>query len=51
MNLWNHYLNDPTLSLEEFVEFLKDHGNQNDTNTFENNLLNDLRVTYLCLKK
>ena len=51
MNLWNHYLNDPTLSLEEFVEFLKDHDNQNDTNTFENNLLNDLRVTFTYVLK
>ncbi|GAA5012368.1 hypothetical protein GCM10023206_21140 [Acinetobacter puyangensis] len=48
MQLWHHHLQDPTLSLEEFVKYLD---NTHTSNDFENNLLNDIRITFTYVLK
>src|SRR5690606_560108 len=43
--LWNIYLKDPTLSLEQFVHYLIAL-DSNELPLFDRNLLNDIRITF-----
>lgn len=51
MRLWQQYLNDTSLSLEEFVQHLTDLNEKNLTSDFDHNLLNDIRITFTYVLK
>ena len=46
MLLWEKHLKDPMLSLTEFVQYLSNLNNTQLSNDFEQNLLNNLRITF-----
>lgn len=50
-HFWNKHLQNPTRSLEEFVEYLNDSSDKEQSNDFEQNLLNDIRITFTYVLK
>lgn len=48
---WNKHLQFPTHSLQEFIEYLNDSSDKEQSNDFEQNLLNDIRITFTYVLK
>jgi len=50
-HFWNKHLQFPTHSLQEFIEYLNDSSDKEQSNNFEQNLLNDIRITFTYVLK
>ncbi|MHA3116569.1 hypothetical protein E0H86_11725 [Acinetobacter sp. ANC 4635] len=51
MQLWQQHLQNPRLSLNDFIQYLNDLNSQKPANPFEQNLLNDIRITFTYVLK
>lgn len=50
-HFWNKHLQFPKHSLQEFIKYLNDSSDKEQSNNFEQNLLNDIRITFTYVLK